>query len=118
MLRTLRDTAPISMSSDAILVLTTCPDEATAVRIARDLVESGLAACVSRLPGAHSTYRWEGRLQDEPEVLLIIKTLATRFEALELRLKSLHPYELPEIIALPVTSVSPEYLAWLRMAGT
>ncbi len=106
------------MSSDAILVLTACPDEATALRIARDLVESGLAACVSRLPGAHSTYRWEGRLQDEPEVLLIIKTLATRFEALEMRLKSLHPYELPEIIALPVASVSAEYIAWLRMAGT
>jgi len=106
------------MSSDAILVLTACSEEATAVRIARDLVESGLAACVSRLPGAHSTYRWEGRLQDEPEVLLIIKTLATRFEALEMRLKSLHPYEVPEIIALPVASVSPEYLAWLRMAGT
>lgn len=106
------------MSSEAILILTACPEEATAVRIARDLVESGLAACVSRLPGAHSTYRWEGRLQDEPEVLLIIKTLATRFEALELRLKSLHPYELPEIIALPVASVSAEYMAWLRMAGT
>ncbi len=106
------------MSSEAILIFTACPDEATAVRIARDLVESGLAACVSRLPGAHSTYRWEGRLQDEPEVLLIIKTLATRFEALELRLKSLHPYELPEIIALPVASVSAEYMAWLRMAGT
>jgi periplasmic divalent cation tolerance protein len=108
---------PISMSSDAILVLTACPDEATGARIARDLVESGLAACVSRLPGAHSTYRWEGRLQDEPEVLLIIKTLATRFEALEMRLKSLHPYEVPEIIALPVVSGSSEYLAWLRMAA-
>jgi periplasmic divalent cation tolerance protein len=110
--------APICMSSDAILVLTSCPDEATGARIARDLVESGLAACVSRLPGAHSTYRWEGRLQDEPEVLLIIKTLATRFEALEMRLKSLHPYEVPEIIALPVVSGSYEYLAWLRMAAT
>ena len=106
------------MSSDAILVLTACPEETTAVRISRDLVESGLAACVSRLPGVHSTYRWEGRLQDEPEVLLIIKTLATRFEALEMRLKSLHPYEVPEIIALPAASLSPEYLAWLRMAGT
>lgn len=106
------------MSTDAILVLTACPEEATALRIARDLVESGLAACVSRLPGAHSTYRWEGRLQDEPEVLLIIKTLATRFEALEMRLKSLHPYEVPEIIAVPVVNGSPEYLAWLRMAGT
>jgi periplasmic divalent cation tolerance protein len=106
------------MSSDAILVLTACPDEATGARIARDLVESGLAACVSRLPGAHSTYRWKGRLQDEPEVLLIIKTLVTRFEALEMRLKSLHPYEVPEIIALPVVSGSSEYLAWLRTAAT
>jgi periplasmic divalent cation tolerance protein len=106
--------APLCMSSDAILVLTACPDEATGARIARDLVESGLAACVSRLPGAHSTYRWKGRLQDEPEVLLIIKTLVTRFEALEMRLKSLHPYEVPEIIALPVVNGSPEYLSWLR----
>jgi periplasmic divalent cation tolerance protein len=110
--------APTFMSLDAILVLTACPDEATAARIARDLVESGTAACVSRVPGVYSTYRWEGRLQDEPEVLLIIKTLATRFEALEMRLKSLHPYEVPEIIALPVVSGSPEYLAWLRTAAT
>jgi len=106
------------MSSDAILVLTACPDEATASEIARDLVETGMAACVSRVSGVHSTYRWEGRLQDEPEVLLIIKTLATRFEALEMRLKSLHPYEVPEIIALPVESGSSEYLAWLRMAAS
>jgi periplasmic divalent cation tolerance protein len=118
MLACCETSAPICMSSDAILVLTACPDEATAARIARDLVESGLAACVSRLPGAHSTYRWEGRLQDEPEVLLIVKTLATRFEALEMRLKSLHPYEVPEIIALPVVSGSSEYLAWLQMAAT
>jgi len=108
----------ISMSSDAILVLTACPDEATAARIALDLVESGLAACVSRIPGVHSTYRWEGRVQDEPEVLLIIKTLANRFETLEMRLKSLHPYEVPEIIALPVVNGSPEYLSWLRTAAT
>jgi periplasmic divalent cation tolerance protein len=106
------------MSSDAILVLTACPDEATAADIARDLVESGVAACVSRIPAAHSTYRWEGRLQDEPEVLLIIKTLATRFETLEMRLKSLHPYEVPEIIALPVLRGSSEYLAWLRAAAS
>jgi periplasmic divalent cation tolerance protein len=109
---------PFSMTSDAILVLTACPDEATATRIARDLVESGLAACVSRVPGVHSTYRWEGRVQDEPEVLLVIKTLAGRLETLEMRLKSLHPYEVPEIIALPVVSGSAEYLSWLRMAAS
>jgi periplasmic divalent cation tolerance protein len=106
------------LSSDAVLVLTACPDEATAGRIARDLVESGVAACVSRVSGVHSTYRWEGRLQDEPEVLLIIKTLAARFETLEMRLKSLHPYAVPEIIALPVVSGSHEYLAWLQTAAT
>ncbi len=106
------------MPEDAILVLTTCPDEGTAARIAADLVESGLAACVNRVAGVRSTYRWNGRLQDEPEVLLIIKTLATRYQTLEMRLKSLHPYEVPEIIALPVAGGSPEYLSWLRTAAT
>ncbi len=104
------------MSSEAILVLTSCPDEATGARIARDLVESGLAACVSRVASVRSTYRWEGRIQDEPEVLLIVKTLAERYQALEMRLKSLHPYEVPEIIALPVVNGSSDYLSWLRTA--
>ncbi len=108
----------ILMSSDAILVLTTCPDEATAARIAADLVEAGLAGCVNRVPGVRSTYRWEGRLQDEPEVLLIIKTLATRYQTLEMRLKSLHPYQVPEIIAVPVVSGSSDYLSWLRTAAS
>ena len=104
------------MTSDAILVLTSCPDEPTAERIARDLVEGGLAGCVSRLPGARSTYRWQGRLEDEPEILLLIKTVGSRYEALEMRLKSLHPYEVPEIIALPLAGGSTDYLSWLRTA--
>ena len=104
------------MSSEAILVLTSCPDEATGACIARDLVESGLAACVSRVTSVRSTYRWEGRLHDEPEVLLIVKTLAERYQALEMRLKSLHPYEVPEIIALAVVNGSSDYLSWLRTA--
>jgi periplasmic divalent cation tolerance protein len=95
------------------VVLTTCPDDAAAARIARDLVQSGLAACVNRLGTLHSTYRWQGAIHDEPEVLLVIKTLRIRYSELEMRLKSLHPYDLPEIIALPVTGGSAEYLAWL-----
>jgi periplasmic divalent cation tolerance protein len=101
---------------DPIVVLTTCPDDAAAARIGRDLVESGLAACVSRVGPVHSTYRWQGAVQDEPEVLLVIKTLSNRYPELEMRLKSLHPYEVPEIIALPVTAGSADYLAWLRGA--
>jgi len=98
--------------TEPIVVLTTCPDE-SASRIARELVESGLAACVSRVGPIHSTYRWQGAIQDEPEVLLVIKTLGDRYSELEMRLKSLHPYAVPEIIALPVTRGSAQYLAWL-----
>lgn len=98
------------------MVLTTCPDDTVATRLARDLVEAGLAACVSRVGPLHSTYRWQGAIQDEPEVLLVIKTLSTRYPELEMRLKSLHPYDVPEIIALPVIRGSTEYLAWLGAA--
>ena len=96
-----------------IVVLTTCPDEATAARVARDLVESGLAACVNRQT-VRSTYRWQDRLEDEPEVLLVIKTLADRYADLEMHLKAIHPYEVPEVVALPVSAGSEAYLAWLR----
>jgi len=99
-----------------LVVLTTCPDDAAAARIARELVESGLAACVSRVGPVHSTYRWQGALHDEPEALLVIKTVSSRFSELEMRLKSLHPYDVPEIIALPVTAGSAEYLSWLQGA--
>jgi periplasmic divalent cation tolerance protein len=106
----------ISENPEALLVLTTCPDEAAAEHLARGLVEAGLAACVSRMPGLRSTYRWKGRTEDEPEVLVLIKTVATRFQELEMRLKSLHPYEVPEIIALPIVRGSSDYLSWLRTA--
>jgi periplasmic divalent cation tolerance protein len=101
---------------EPIVIFTTCPDEAAASRIARNLVESGLAACVSRVGPVHSTYRWQGAIQDEPEVLLVIKAVSTRYSELEMRLKSLHPYDVPEIIALPVASGSADYLSWLRQA--
>ncbi len=101
---------------EPIVILTTCPDEAVASRIARELVESGLAACVSRTGPVHSTYRWQGAIRDEPEVLLVIKSVTARYSELEMRLKSLHPYEVPEIIALRVASGSADYLAWLQGA--
>ena len=101
------------MTTDAIVVLCSCPDEPTAERIARELVAAHLGACVQRLPGVRSVYRWEGLLQDEPEVLLLIKTTKSLYQALEMRLKALHPYDVPEIIALPVVAGSGEYLGWI-----
>ncbi|MGH8199907.1 MAG: divalent-cation tolerance protein CutA [Steroidobacteraceae bacterium] len=101
---------------EPLVVLTTCPDDAAAARIARELVESGLAACVTRVGPVHSTYRWRGAIRDEPEALLLIKTVTIRYPELEMRLKSLHPYEVPEIIALPVAAGSAAYLAWLQGA--
>lgn len=109
--------------AEPIVVLTTCPDEASAARIARDLVESGQsrsdprrAACVSRVGPVHLTYRWQGAMHDEPEVLLVIKTLIPRYAELEMRLKTLHPYEVPEVIALTIAAGSAEYLGWLQGA--
>ncbi len=98
--------------TDGLVVLCTCPDDPTADRIARELVAGNLAACVTR--GAfRSTYRWRQALHDEPEVLLIIKTVRSRYAELEMQLKALHPYEVPEIIALPIAAGSEPYLAWL-----
>ena len=102
--------------SAPIVVLTTCPDPAVAARIARELVESGLAACASRIGPVHSTYRWQGAIQDEPEVMLVIKTITARYPELEMRLKSIHPYPVPEVIALPITSDCRDYLARLQRA--
>jgi periplasmic divalent cation tolerance protein len=100
----------------ALLVLCTCPDEAVALDIARVLVKEGLAACVNRSGPVTSIYQWDGKLCEQPEQLLVIKTLPARYEALEMRLKALHPYEIPEIIAIPVVAGSSQYLAWLATA--
>ena len=96
------------------IVLTACPDAACAERIARALVEEGLAACVNILPPMRSIYTWKGKIEDATEQLLVIKSATARFPALRDRLRSLHPYELPEIIAVPITDGLPEYLAWLN----
>ncbi len=98
------------------MVFCTCPDEAVALDIARVLVREGLTACVNRIAAVTSVYQWEGELCEASEQLLVIKTTPARYEALEMRLKALHPYEMPEIIAVPVVTGSSPYLAWLAAA--
>lgn len=102
------------MTDQVIVALSTCPDEATARHIAQTLVGERLATCVNRIAGLTSTYFWDGRLQDDVEILLIIKTTAARQAELASRLKALHPYELPELVVLPVTGGNEPYLQWVR----
>ncbi|MFT3790686.1 MAG: divalent-cation tolerance protein CutA [Rudaea sp.] len=98
----------------AIIALCACPDEATAERIAAALVEERLAACVNRIANVVSTYRWQGRLCRAEEQLLIVKATRERFDALCERIVALHPYELPEVVALDVTAAHAPYLAWIE----
>ena len=102
------------MTESVLLCYCTCPDAASAARLAETLVEERLAACVNRLPRVVSTYRWEGKVASDSEELLLIKTTAGRFEALKSRLLLLHPYELPELIAVPVERGHAAYLDWVR----
>lgn len=99
-----------------LLCLTTCPDPDSADRLARALVEERLAACVSVLPGVQSTYRWQGALEQASEYLLLIKTTRARYPALQARLPALHPYELPELVAVESSAVLPAYLHWVAAA--
>ncbi len=99
------------------LLLSACADAATAEQIAGTLVEEGLAACVTLLPGARSIYRWQGQLERADECVLLIKTRAGDYPALERRLLELHPYDVPELLALPVLVGNPTYLAWLEAGG-
>jgi periplasmic divalent cation tolerance protein len=103
-------------TANLLIVLCTCPDEAVASRIATALVEQGLAACVNRVPGVRSVYRWDGQLQDDAEVLLIVKTTADRYGQVERLIAGQHPYELPEVLALPVVAGSAGYMDWVRQA--
>lgn len=97
-----------------LICLTTCPDRATADRIATALVDERLAACVNILPGIHSTYRWQGEVVRDDELLLLIKTTRDRLEALRARLPEIHPYELPELLAVEPADGLPAYLDWVR----
>ena len=100
--------------TDKIVVLSTCATEADAGRLARALVEKGLAACVNVVPGVGSFYRWNGKIESGAEFLLIIKTSRELFPALSAEMEKLHPYEVPELLALPVVAGSENYLNWLR----
>lgn len=102
------------MSADAHIVLNTCPDTDTAQHIAGILVEENLAACVNIIGNVRSVYRWQNQIQNDSEVLLLIKSPVSRFSALRDRLQELHPYELPEIVSVPISDGLPEYLAWIN----
>ena len=97
----------------ALVCYCTCPDPATADRIADTLVGERLAACVNVLPGVRSVYRWRGEVEHADEVLLVIKTAADRLDAVTARVTSLHPAELPELIAVEVVNGLPAYLSWV-----
>jgi periplasmic divalent cation tolerance protein len=101
------------MSKVVQIILCTCPDRETAEKIAHLLVEKNLAACVNILPGLTSYYRWQGRIESAQELLLLIKSNSDRYPAVEKAILENHPYELPEIVAVPVEHGLPDYLHWI-----
>ena len=100
-------------AKDAIVVFMTAASGEEAERIAEMLVEARLAACVQILPEMKSVYRWQGKIERQPEVLLIAKTTRSKFPELERRVRASHSFEIPEIVALPVVAGSAPYLQWL-----
>jgi periplasmic divalent cation tolerance protein len=101
------------MAEAFIVVIVTAPDMAVATKLARTLTDAKKAACVNILPGISSLYWWQGKLTEDNEVLLLVKTRAALFDEVAALVKSSHPYQVPEIIALPVLAGSAEYLNWL-----
>ncbi len=97
-----------------MIVLSTAPDAETAARLARELVEARLAACVNLIPGLTSVYAWQGAVHTEPEVQLVIKTRKALWHKLEAFLRSRHPYEVPEVLGLDVAAGAANYLDWLN----
>jgi periplasmic divalent cation tolerance protein len=99
--------------SEHVVVLCTVPDDEVAGELARALVKRRLAACVNVIGGVRSTYRWQNKIESSEERLLVIKTRADRFDALRDAVVELHPCEVPELLAMPVTAGNPAYLNWL-----
>lgn len=99
--------------TDAIVVMTTVASADEAVTLVRSLLDRRLVACGTLLPGARSLYRWEGKIADEQEVVVLLKTRSARLEALEVAFAELHPYKVPELLALPVRAGLEKYLAWI-----
>jgi len=114
-------TGPRAVSSgdaaDALIVLVTIP-AADAPVFARSLIEESRAACVNQLSGVRSTYRWNGQVEEADEALLLVKTTVAGYPALERRVRELHPYDVPEILALPVAAGFGPYLEWLKRSVT
>lgn len=97
----------------ALIVLSACPSEEVATEIARELVQQKLAACINIIPSVYSIYRWQDAVEETKESLLMIKTSQACYTALEAAIQKLHPYETPEILAFPITHISPDYMQWL-----
>lgn len=103
---------------EVVVVLTNLPDLAAANKLAQLLVEQRLAACVSVLPQCTSVYRWHGRIETAAEVPVLIKTVASRYSRVEAAIRANHPYELPEIVSVPVVAGLGEYLRWVAAEST
>jgi periplasmic divalent cation tolerance protein len=104
--------------TDAIIVLTTVASEDEAVRLVRTLLDRRLVACGTLLPGARSMYRWQGKVADEREVVVLLKTRSARLESLQNAFGDLHPYKVPELLALPVSAGLEKYLEWINTETT
>ena len=102
------------MTTDALLVYCTCPDNEVASQLAESLVSKQLAACVNIIPGVQSVYAWQGKIEFDDEALLLIKTTASKYETLQKLIQDEHPYELPEIVAVSITTGLPGYLEWIN----
>jgi periplasmic divalent cation tolerance protein len=98
----------------AVLIITNLPNREAAVRLGEKLIESGVAACVNVLAPCLSIYHWQGKIESAEETPLLIKTVAERYQAVEALIREHHPYELPEIIQVPITGGLPDYLDWLE----
>jgi periplasmic divalent cation tolerance protein len=104
---------PVSDQGDYLMVLCTCPDPATAATVAQRAVEAGTAACAGRVDEVRSVFRWEGAVQEEDEALLLLKTRRDHFDRLAELIREVHPYDVPEIIAVPIILGDAQYLSWI-----
>lgn len=102
----------MSSENHLIVILCSAPDEAAAEKLARGLIEERLAACVNAIPGVKSFYRWQGKIETDTEIQLVIKTRSEHFDELAAWISENHPYDVPETVAIPAERVSEAYLAW------
>jgi len=102
--------------AEFLLVQTSCPDNASAVSLAQAIINKKVAACVNVLPEVTSIYEWKGEVKQDSETLLLIKTTSSRYADLHALICESHPYELPEVIAVPINEGLPEFLSWIRDA--